>query len=319
MLSEWNPWDFVKANPDVVRTDFQGPTGIWFFSAEIEPIILKRLPVQKYSADQKRVVLGDQLTRDWIERYLMAEDLFSAQESFLVLHAQNIPVDGLNYLKEHGDHIVKDVLFSFTKETKSLSSFFKDVPFAFHRIGAPKFYESGKLLSFLAAEFGGTLHYEVQNYLLEALDNDVESFVNALQKLTNHYSDLSKVTPDQVRSVVGVSRLDQFKMAQALSQKKFKFFFEKLSQTQLDFEQWRELFSFLQGHLLKLADPSYMQNKKRLSKYDQEIKSASKLWSEEELLHFSKYFIERETEAKQKSFLLTANLRKSYLKQLVRA
>jgi len=317
MFSSWSAWDFIKSYPEVINSSRMCPIGVVFYSDAIEPLILSRLPAHKFGKNNKRVMLGEQLTRDWMEQYFFGQDLFSMEESFLVLHAQNIPVDGVELLIERGMEIEKTVLFSFTKENKSTKKLFDKSEISFHKITEPRFYEGGKLLSFLAMMLDYPLPYPIQNYLLEALPWDAESLLVAITQLKNHHPDLSNVMVDEVKSLIGIQKVDQFQLATLLSQKKLNQFFEKLALVDLDYEQWRQFFVFMQGHLLKLADPTYIDKKNRPSKYDNEIRGAAGLWKEDQLLSLSAYFSDREKEAKQRSPLLGANLKKSYLKGIV--
>ena len=96
--------------------------------------------------------------------------------------------------------------------------------------------------------------------------------------------------------------------------KKFKPFFESVSQAPLNFESFRSLCSFMQTHLIKLADPSYIKGKAKPSQYDKKILSESKLWKSAELRRSLRFFGELEILAKSKNREVFDRLRRLRMK-----
>jgi hypothetical protein len=77
---------------------------------------------------------------------------------------------------------------------------------------------------------------------------------------------------------------------------------------------WASCFSFLSGHLLKIADPTYWSlKKKKSSKYDQEIQQASKLWTQEQLCRDLRLLAKWEQMALAHDPLLVTELRNAQI------
>ena len=72
-------------------------------------------------------------------------------------------------------------------------------------------------------------------------------------------------------------------MARTYSKKQFLKFYDELLLKYKDFKQLEEIFRFLISHLIKMADPSYVEKKDRPSKYDKEVLSYAKFWKGSEI------------------------------------
>jgi hypothetical protein len=101
-----------------------------------------------------------------------------------------------------------------------------------------------------------------------------------------------------------------------LSEKKLKNYFRSLIDLSLSFDEYRHIISFSQSHLVKLADPSYIQKKSRPSKYDKEILAYSKNWESSEIAKFIETLMKLETLSKRKDEKLHLDLKSLYLNQL---
>lgn len=71
---------------------------------------------------------------------------------------------------------------------------------------------------------------------------------------------------------------------------------------------------FMQGHLIKVMDPSYLAQKPRLTSYDKDIQSTSRLWKPNELLEAIAEFNHWEILSKRKESLLWSELKHAFLR-----
>ena len=69
----------------------------------------------------------------------------------------------------------------------------------------------------------------------------------------------------------------------------------------------------MQGHLLKMADPSYISKKTRPSKYDKQIERQSLNWCKADLQQAMRLFGELQLDAKSKDPFLFQKLKNQYL------
>ncbi len=119
-----------------------------------------------------------------------------------------------------------------------------------------------------------------------------------------------------MQELLEVERLDQFALASLFCRRKRLEFYHKVIQLQGDFDKMRSLFNFMQSHLIKVMDPSYLNQKPRPSSYDKDIQSTSKLWKPNELLAAIEEFNHWEILSKSKKSLLWTELNQAYLRAL---
>jgi hypothetical protein len=165
---------------------------------------------------------------------------------------------------------------------------------------------------------GLNIDSSVVQYILDSVPNNTSEFVQALSKMRRFHVkwSYSGQQKELLQELVSKTRVDQFSLASKFSQRNKAFFYKSLIDTELDFDSLRSLFNFMQGHLLKLYDPSYMYKKPRMTKYDKEIDAHSKLWDRKDLLLAVNQFSDFEILAKQKSDLLLTQLRTEYFEAL---
>ena len=76
----------------------------------------------------------------------------------------------------------------------------------------------------------------------------------------------------------------------------------------------QRFFAFMQKHMGKICDSSYLNSKKKLSKYDRQILSCSKIWKKDDAMRSIDYFKDLEVEARLRKPLLSQRLRRDYLR-----
>ena len=324
MLSKWYPWDFFKNNPKVVDTRTPGYFAIEVFDPYLERMITFNL---RNSYNGIQYISGPEVTPDWLSQQFQELDLFSFNPdtsssnptTWLILNPDEIPKQTRVLILENSISLDQNnLIFSFTKKSSFFDELSKCDFINCLKMDEPRFWETSKYLNFLEIQMGMNLDSVVHQYILDAVANDTQSFIEALSKLRRFnttWSGLPK-SLDQVKAIVHKSRLDQFSLASLFCKKKKVNFYKQLIDVEADFDSFRMLFSFMQGHLMKLIDPSYMSKKTRMSKYDKEIDAHSKLWRKSELEKEISLFSNFEILAKQKSEQLKFELRAQYLEEL---
>ena len=312
--SKWFPWDFYKSNPTTIDINKKGLYGIQFCDEFISHILMERLPKELTESDDFFKVNAAELTPDWFEEKFQTMSLFSQNESYFVIEAQNLPAKTKKWLEENPLKLEDQFLiFSFPSSSKIFDSFSKKIEGEFIKIDPPRFWESLMHLEFICNHFSLNLPMDVKNYLIQSLENTSYEFFQAANLLGLYFPGGSNIKLEYVQRLIRPNKLDHFSLASLFGAKKRSQFFKLITQSELEFDQMRGLFYFMQNHLFKLMDPSYCEGKNRLSKYDREILSQSKIWSNAELQKEMHTFGELELDAKSKNPLLKNRLRLEYL------
>lgn len=121
-----------------------------------------------------------------------------------------------------------------------------------------------------------------------------------------------------MKSLFTLDKLDQFAMASLFTRKKFTDFYDRLVILEGDFDKMRGFFNFMQSHLVKLADTSYLAAKPRLTQYDKDLQSTAKLWKSDEITREIERFNQWEVQSKKKDNFLWNELRQTHLRALNR-
>lgn len=312
--SKWFPWDYVKANQSTVNPSRPGLYFFQFCDEFISHIILELMPKEITTGGSFFKINASEVTPDWIEDKFKTISLFGSQESFLVIESQNLPAKTKKWLEEN-PLVIEDqfLIFSFSKPSKNYDQLSKKVDAEFVKIDAPRFWEGLQHLEFICNFFKLNLPMNVKNYLLTAVENTSYEFFQAASLISLYFPGGNDIRVEYIQKLIRPSKLDHFQMANLFGTKKRSQFFGMLSSKEIDFDQLRSLFTFMQGHLFKMLDTSYCDGKNRLSKYDKEILAHAKAWKTDELQSESHLFGELEIDAKSKSPLLKNRLRLEYL------
>ncbi|OUR96329.1 hypothetical protein A9Q84_08210 [Halobacteriovorax marinus] len=312
--SKWFPWDFQKSCPNTIDIKKPGLHAIQFCDEFISHILLENLPKELSENGALFKVNAADLTPDWFEEKFLTMSLFGTQDSYLVIESHNLNAKTKKWLEENPFEITdKFLIFSFPKSSKIFDSFSKKLKGEFIKIEAPRFWEGMQHLEFICDYFDLSLPMNVKNYLLQSLENSSYEFYQAANLIQLYFPGGSHIKLEYIQKLIRSNKLDHFALASMFGTKRRADFFNLLSSKELDFEQMRFLFNFMQGHLFKMMDTSYCDGKARLSKYDKEILSHSKAWGRDELQVELHLFGELEVEAKSKNPLLKNRLRLEYL------
>jgi len=315
-LSKWTAWDYIKQCPQIITpTASSGLNGFFIADSYLERFFLDRLKSHLGNA-QKRILLGNEITIGWLENNLLGLDLFGSNEHIIVLHADEISSNVLEYWEKNAPTLEdRHVIFFFRKAGKNsqFDQWAKKSEGEFVKIEEATFWQGKDLLNFLSDEMHVPVSFEVRDYLLTHLDHETTHFVSALEIIRNSFEDSSKVQKKEIEEFIVPKRFDKFKMASLMASKDYKIFWSKTYT--LEDDQIRELFNFLQSHLLKVAFPDLLVGKARDSKYGKEILAQSKFWKSQEITAVIRACAEIEVDAKNvKNSFLRERLRRAYLR-----
>ena len=322
MSSKWNPWDFFKSHPRELKANDFFVSALSFFDPFVEDLFKSKLRVLLSNQKELRLYLGSEITTDWWEGEWKTLDFFSSECFYLVISAGDIPKNAQAMILEDlkkttaEDGIGKEICFCFSGSHAFFDALAKQKIVDSHKIEAPKFWEWNKYLLFLAEEKKFPLNYETEQFLLDVLTPSGEEFSRAIDILKLTFGTPERLTREDLKKVFQNEHVDFFQMASFFGGKSFQKFYEDLIPFAQDLELMRSLSSFMQTHLLKILDPSYTQDKNRLSKYDQEIVAHSKRWKPRELMVAIRFFGNLEKMAKEGSSQLSLELKEKYFEVL---
>lgn len=317
MHSKWQIWDFFSSFPAGGWSSLQGKVVLQAF----DPLALRLLKDHLLAGVEKsaRPVLvdGPELRNEWVEEQFLMLGLFGNTESYVVNRPEEAPA-GVKEILLREDLMLEGRVLAFatTGETPFIKKLLKTPGVQHIQIEAPRFWEIAKLLDFLCSHHRLPLKHEAKQYLLEAAPQEFMPLYDACRLVKLNYPDAKEVGLREVRELVGMERLDQFALATDMGKKAWRPFLERMLDVEHDSTRLIQVFSFLQGHLLRLADTSYLKDKARLSQYDKEIQTLAKIWRPRDVRETLRRLQSWEIAAKTKDPMLQTKLRLARLKVL---
>lgn len=314
MNSKWQIWDFFTPSNRELLKNAEGVIALNTF----DPIALKMVKDFLTRGMDDKVLLykmAGEVTKSWIEEEFQTLSLFGNSESFFIHQAHDLHADLIEQLG-NSDITGRFVLLSFENELAAWKKLVKEGKISTLVIESPRFWELNKLLDFVCSHLRLPLSYEAKSWMLDALENNLGTFYNSCCLIKLNHPDSKEISVQEVKELLTLEKLDQFQLASMVARKKNKEFYEKLVALEGDFEKMRGFFMFMQGHLIKMADTSYLAQKPRLTQYDKDLQSTSKLWKSEELLKMVERFNRWELLCKKKDAYLWHEIKSEYLKSL---
>lgn len=314
MHSKWQIWDFFSSyNRDTLKS-YEGTLALNTF----DPICLKLVKDYLTRGMTEQVLhykMASEVTKAWIEEEFQTLSLFGNTESFFIHQAHDLPADILEIFSKL-EVSGRFILLSFENELAPWKKLVKEGKIDTLVIESPRFWELNKLLDFVCAHLRLPLSYDSKTWILDALDNNLGSFYNACCLIKLNYPEAKEVSLADVKELLTLEKLDQFQMASLVARKKYKEFYEKLVALQGDFEKMRGFFNFMQSHLIKMADTSYLSKKPRLTQYDKDLQSSSKLWKTPDLVNEIEKFNRWELLCKRKDTHLWHEIKEAHLRSI---
>lgn len=314
MHSKWQIWDFFSSYKRDTLNSFEGILALNTF----DPVCLKLVKDYLTRGLSDKIIhykMASEVTKDWLEEEFQALSLFGNTESFFIHQAHDLSADLLETISQL-EVTGRFLILSFENEQATWKKLIKDGKIQTLIIESPRFWELNKLLDFVCAHLRLPLSYEAKSWMLDALENNLGSFYNSCCLIKLNHPAASEVGLNEVKELLTLERMDQFQLASLIARKKHKEFYEKLVHLLGDFEKARNLFNFMQSHLIKMCDTSYLAGKPRLNQYDKELQSSSKLWKTSELMVEIQKFNRWELLSKKKDTHLWHEIKDTYLRSL---
>ena len=296
-------WDFVSSHEKQVKEN--SLVGLWCFDAFVERLLLSRY----FSPEKKRrIILGGELSVSLLENCFCQRDIFSQTHCLRVLQAERMPASSCEFMSNQSFKVESGELFLvFSKESSFFKTLSKKFTGSFFKLTLPKFWEGERFFEFLCKERNISLSRTVRDYLVNVLPMDSASYSAVLDQIK--LARTETVSLDDVRSFIVSKKLDHFALANRFGRRKVIDFFDNLVSLDADFESLCFLFSFMQRHLLRLLDTSYIEKKKRPSRYDREVADHAVLWKADEIIRQMRLFGRLEILAKKRGSFLRPYLR----------
>lgn len=312
MHSKWQLWDFFSSFDRSTLGSFNGVLALNTF----DPTSLRMVKDHLLKGAGERVIhhrMASDVDRNWIETEFQTLSFFDGSDCFFVHQAQDLKAD----LLEHLTSLNLDnrfLLLSFETEGTAWKKVVKEGKASTLQIEAPRFWEQNKLLDFACAYLRLPLTFEAKAWMIDSLENNLSAFYNASCLIKLNHPEAKEVSLAEVKLLLTPERMDQFALASLFARRKPRQFFDRVVSLEGDFDKMRGLFNFMQSHLIKLADVSYLADKPRLTQYDKDLQGSSKLWKEPELMEAIACFNRWEILSKRKDPLLWHELRGAHLR-----
>jgi|GEM_PF-4985062 len=295
MRSNFYIQDFFQAVPSDY---FHGKEGI-FIVDTFDPIsykLVKNHLCQNIVFHHKNF---DEVTKDWIESEFQNLGFFNQNDHFFIHQADRIKIDLLRLIVQL-QITGRVIVLSFDGSLDLIKKLEKDSQLTSLIIDPPRFWETQKLLEFCFQHFRLSLTHEAKEWMMNFIPADFFSYYNSCAILDLNFQHEKKIERLDVETVLKKEKFDQFELAQLFCRKKMKDFTARLLEVETSFEHYRSLFNFMQSHLIKVKDPSYLKSKPKLSQYDKDIQQFHQVWRQDELLKWIEFFNNLEILAKKK-------------------
>lgn len=306
------PWELIhqKSLPQ-----FYSPGLKFFYSSNETCITLVKDYLKKACKVPLRFLAGAELSLDHLDEMTSNLSLFPVEQQFFVFEGEKIStkVRDLIAEKDWSSAQYPLFIFSFKKDIFAKKKFNSLDHF---RIDPPPFWENQRAVKFLSDYFGLTIGFKETETLLQLFPNDFDSLYSVFQRLQAFGGQEGGISVETIKGLEGGRALQTFEVADLLGDKKIGKFWEKLVSAEENISELRSLIPFLQGHLAKLADPSYIDEKKRPTQYDKRILKQSQMWKKEEILNWMGKLDSLEVDLKASAEEASKKIRLHYLESL---
>lgn len=314
MHSKWQIWDFFSS---FNRDSFRSQEGVLALNT-FDPVCLKLVKDFLFRNLDDKIIhhkMASEVTRNWLEEEFQTLTLFGNSESFFIHQAQDLNAEMMGIISQL-EVSGRFLLLSFENEQALWKKLVKENKIPTLTVESPRFWEFNKLLDFVCSYLRLPLSFEAKTWILEAMENNLANFYNSCCLIKINHPEAREISLKEVRELLTTEKLDQFQLASLIARKKNKEFYEKITELEGDFEKMRGFFMFMQSHLIKMADTSYLGQKPRLTQYDKDLQNTSKLWKKTELIQEIEKFNRWELLCKKKDSLLWHELKEAQLRSL---
>jgi hypothetical protein len=307
MHSKWQIWDFFYSFDKTFLSKFQGVLLLNTFDVTSLKLVKDFLFKTKAEREIKHKVASE-ISKNWLDDEFNSMSLFVNEDCFFIHQAQELSSDIIEFISSLRLEN-RFIILSFENQGPHWKKIIKDPNFKILELEGPKHWENSKLLDFVASYFRLPLSFEAKSWIIDYTDNSLSSFYHSASVLKINYPTSNDIGILQVKELILSDKLDQFALASIFCKKRFVDFYHRLLLQAGDFDKMRDLFRFMQSHLIKLSDLSYLSEKTRLTSYDKDLQSCEKLWKKQELSDEISAFSRWEIMCKQKNNLLWHELK----------
>ena len=261
-----------------------------------------------------RIFFAHEVTVGLLEDELLGLNLFSQKKHCFILNAHDLSKGVIDFLfNTEIDWLQVPSTFLSTKANPLLNKFFAREGHH-HYLEWPKFWEMGELLELFVSHYGLSLDGEAKRFLVDSLEQTSRHYFEACHLLKSEYPEGTSLNAHDVERVIKKNRFDPFILGSQLGSRNFQEFYATLVNRDYSFDEMRQAFLFLQSHVVKLLDSSYVKRKSRPSQYDRQIVAHGKKWQTAELVELLQQLARFELASKEKDSSLKNQLRLHYLR-----
>lgn len=311
MLSKGKIWEILAPNKTVL--DYRKPLhGLFCYDQHVFQYLKQKFDLKL------QVVMGNEISQDWIDQKLKTMDLFGGVDSFLIHFAESIPAELIDQFLEPENLILEQrhIILNFSKDSKLFKKISASENFDCIQIDPPAFWEERELLRFLSQQKSVYLSFEAEQFFCERVPFDIGAYSDILDILAVSADASKGVSIEEIKEVLTQNKFDQFKLAELFGSKKMNQFYRELIELVEQNQDCYGFLYFMHNHMQKVHDPSYADSKKRLSKYDKQIIHQQKLWKNSQSARAANYFNELLTIYKMDKDGFLGRLKGDYLKVL---
>ena len=293
-IKSFLPWEYLSE----LKKDFVSIPGLYGFSCS-DPYVSKIISQYLTSGSSFQVKSADEITREWFEDTIGGYDLFASEQSFKIMNGDDLKNISF-FTEEHREWGDNKILVLFKNDKKNFKSLAGVWPENFFKVTTPKPWQANRLIDFYLKSMNLTLDRTIIEFLSEALPYESALYMNAIKTIFLHARPGMKLDLNFVKNLISSQKLDYFQLADTWMSGNKKLFFKNLIPLH-SFDEMMKLSMFMQSHLIKLIDPSYLDEKSNPNQYDRKILKNSKETARAEWEKDLRLFAEIEILAKQKS------------------
>lgn len=317
MHSKWKIWDFLKSGIHELKS-YTGVLAIQCADPTSFSLIKQKIKLMGIPSGKINVELGKNISMGWFEEKFKTLSLFTEPETLLILSAENLPNDVTEELFKGENLILEErlVLLNYYKENSFLKKM-KNSPESHVKviqIEEPAFWEEDEVLTMLLELNQVYLGMGCRTFIKEHIPFDMSSYSQIISQIKINFSKTEELQPNDISELVESVKVDKFEYAELFGSKKLKLFYKKMIYLEQTGEDLIGVVSFIQSHMNKVYDCTYLNEKKRLTKYDRLIKSQSQIWDKSSCARSIYYLGNLMTDLKRKTPLTIEKLHLDYLK-----
>lgn len=306
MLSKLLPWDFLSKFPTLMNIKKPGMYAFLITDPYLEKVVSDTLRENGFSFS---LYTGTEITQDFIEKEFINLSFFSSTNHIKVMNSENISAENLNFLLETPAQWSEQfLLLFFNKSSKAFIDFVKNEKVMGFELLEPRHWDGATLWQFCQKVKKIKIPSDVSHFLLGAVEHNFESFFTAIDIIQLNF-EKDKINLEELKNLIKCDRWNFFELADIFCINPKNFFSEVLKNVGGSYQWQQSLFSFMQGHLVKILAPEEIQKKEKLSLYDQKMLQASKKFPKKEIIAYVKFFSELEILAKSNDKFLINKLR----------